>query len=300
MVAELWQRPANDTLTLEQWRYAASGAERAPRPVELHNELVDAGGVAAEWAWLEPSGGAVGGAGDGPVVLVFHGGGFVVCTAGSFRLLGARLAAAGGGRALVVDYRLAPEHPFPAAVEDCAAAYRWLLAEGVTAQRVVFFGDSAGGNLCLTTGLLARDEGLPAPAAMVLASPSPDLTYSGATYVTKSAVDPFSRIDNRPRTLGYYLNGADPTQPLASPLFADLSGFPPLLILVGPDEMHVDDCEMLAKQAAVYGVPATLEVVEGAFHTWLGYADTVPEAAASIARIGRFIRDQVPGFRPGN
>jgi acetyl esterase/lipase len=236
---------------------------------------------------LEPAG-----LDDGPVVLVFHGGGFVVCTAGTHRLLGAQLGAAAGGRALVVDYRLAPEYPFPAAVEDCTAAYRWLLDEGVAPERVVFFGDSAGGNLCLTAALMARNAGLWMPAAMVLASPAPDLTFSGKSYLTKAAVDPFSRIDNRPRMLAYYLNGADPAQPLASPLFADLSGFPPLLIMVGPDETHVDSCRHLAGRAADHGVDVTLEIVEGAFHTWLGYATTVPEAAASVARIGRFIRER--------
>jgi acetyl esterase/lipase len=127
---------------------------------------------------------------------------------------------------------------------------------------------------------------------MVLASPAPDLTFSGKSYVTNVAADPFSRIDNRPRMLQYYLNGADPNQPLASPLFADLSGFPSLLILVGPDETHVDSCEHLAERAASYGVDVTFEIVDGAFHTWLGYADTVPEAAASVARIGRFIGER--------
>lgn len=287
IVAELWQRPPNDTLSLEEWRYAASAAERRAWPPELRAATVVAGGVAAEWSWLVPGGDA-----EGPVVMVFHGGGYIVCNIGTHRLLGAQVAAAAGGRALVVGYRLAPEHPFPAAVEDCTAAYRWLLEEGVDAKRIVFFGDSAGGNLCATATLLARQQGLPLPAALVLASPGPDLTFTGASNRSKRDVDPFSRIDNPPRMLEYYLAGHDPTDPLVSSVYADLTGFPPMLVLVGPDETHLDDSAALVERAAAAGVDATLEIVPGAFHTWLGYAGVVPEAGASITRIGKFIVEQ--------
>ncbi len=181
----------------------------------------------------------------------------------------------------------------PAGIEDCTAAYRWVLDQGIDPGRVVFWGDSAGGGLCLSATLLAREQGLPVPGAIVAVSPAPDLTFAAASNTTKKPVDPFSRIDNRPRMIESYLAGADPAQPLASPLYADLSGFPPLLVLVGPDETHVDDSIELAVRARAQGVDATCEVVEGAFHTWLGYAGTVPEADASIARIGDFLRSSL-------
>jgi acetyl esterase/lipase len=199
------------------------------------------------------------------------------------------VAAAAGGRALVVGYRRAPEHPFPAAVEDCATAYQWVLSSGVPPERVAFFGDSAGGNLCLSAALLARQRGATLPAALIPVSPAPDLTFRAPSNTLKADVDPFSRIDNRLRMLEYYLRGTDPLHPLASPLYADLGGFPPMLVLVGPDETHVDDSVDLAERARQYGVDATCEIVEGAFHTWLGYAGVVPEADESIERIGQFI-----------
>jgi acetyl esterase/lipase len=303
VVRQLWRRPLNDSLTLEEWRHAASGASRVPPPPDLRGEAVDASGVEAEWSWLGGDDPEAAGAafieGDAPVVLVFHGGGFIVCDVPTYRLLSAKVAAAAGGRALVVGYRRAPEHPFPAAVEDCATAYGWLLDLGVDPGRVVFFGDSAGGNLCLSATLLARDRGLPVPGAIVAVSPAPDLTFRAASNTVNRAVDPFSRIDNRERMLDYYLRGADPLHPLASPLYADLTGFPPMLVLVGPDETHVDDSLELADRACAAGVDAVCDIVDGAFHTWLGYFDVVPEADASIARIGRFIGEHLPsGARP--
>jgi acetyl esterase/lipase len=285
IVAELWARPHNADLDLEAWRHGAAWRAREALPAEWRGEAVDADGVEAEWSWLEPDGDP-----DGPVVLVFHGGGFCVCDVPSYRELSARVSAAAGGRALTVGYRRAPEHPFPAAVEDCATAYGWVLAQGVDPSRVVFFGDSAGGNLCVSTSLLARERGLPMPAAIVPISPGVDLTFAAESNVTKRDLDPFSRIDNRPRMLEAYLRGADPLHPLASPLYAELSGLPPMLVLVGPDETCVDVSVDLAARARAQGVHATCEIVDGAFHTWMGYAGVVPEADESIARVGQFVR----------
>jgi acetyl esterase/lipase len=139
--------------------------------------------------------------------------------------------------------------------------------------------------------LLARRRGLPFPAAIVPISPGPDLTFAAESNETKRHLDPFSRIDNRQKMLDAYLRGADPMDPLASPLYADLTGFPPMLVLCGPDETHLDDSLELARRAQVAGVDASCEIVDGAFHTWLGYSDVIPEADASIARIGRFITE---------
>ncbi len=286
IVAGLWKVPATTDLTLEEWRQAASGMERQALPEGFLTVDVDAGGVEAQWAgWGDLDDPVL------PVVLFFHGGGFVVCSIGTHRVLAGRVAAAIGGRALVVGYRLAPEHPFPAGLEDCVSSYRWLLAEGVDPAQIVFVGDSAGGNLCVAAAVAARDEGLPRPGALVAISPAPDLTFRGPSNVANRPADPFSRIDDMPRIVESYLQGHDPTDPLVSPVFADLTGLPPLLVLVGPDETLRDDAETLAEVASAHGVDTTFEVVDGAFHTWLQHP--VPEADLSIARIGRFLEQRI-------
>jgi monoterpene epsilon-lactone hydrolase len=285
VVADLWALPATHGLTLEEWRHGAAAGERLPLPERFRFEAVDAGGVPAQWAWWD------GTPGDGPVILFFHGGGWVVCSIGTHRVLGGRLAGEVGGRTLVVGYRLAPEHPFPIPVQDCVAAYRWLLDQGIDRRRIVFAGDSAGGNLVVAVALALKVEGVPLPAALVAVSPAPDLTFRGASNVTNRPCDPFSRIDDMDRIVDCYLRGHDPTDPLASPVFGDLAGLPPLLVMVGPQETLRDDSEELAKVAAAAGVDTTFELVDGAFHTWLNHGGVVPEADRSIARIGRFVSE---------
>jgi len=235
---------------------------------------------------------------EGPVILVLHGGGFIVCSIGTHRVLGARVAHAVGGRSLVLGYRLAPEHPFPAAVHDAAAAYGWLLDEGVDPSRIVFFGDSAGASLCLSASLVARARGLPMPRALVLISPGIDLTFAAPSHTANAGTDPFSRIDCPDRVVEWYLAGADPTQPLASPAFADFTGLPPILVMVGPDEVLVDDARTTVDRAVVAGVDATLVMVTGAFHTWLGYAGELPEADRALAYLAEFILLKSPGTTP--
>jgi monoterpene epsilon-lactone hydrolase len=276
---QLWQLPSSAGMSVEEWRVAAGGGASARWPEGLRAEPVDAGGVPSEWAWF-------GETGDEPVVLQLHGGGFVLCGIETHREQGARVAAACGGRALVVGYRLAPEHPFPAAIDDCVAGYRWLLHEGVSSERIVLLGDSAGGTLALSTCLRLRELGVRQPAALVLASPLTDLTASSPSHATNRDLDPFSRLDDIGRFAELYLQGADPRDPLASPLFADLTGLPPMLVLVGTDETLLDDSVRLAERAD----EAELDVIEGAVHTWLGHAGELPEADASVARIGSWVR----------
>jgi epsilon-lactone hydrolase len=285
IVASLWLRPPSQTLSLEEWRHAASAAERAERPAGLRSTAVDAGGVEAEWSWFDTAGDE-----EGPVVLVFHGGGWIVCSVGTHRVLGATVAAEVGGRALVVGYRRAPEYPFPAAVEDCAAAYEWLLGSGVGPERVAFFGDSAGGSLCLTTSFLLRRRGLPLPGALVLASPSVDLSTGVEGRSANQDKDPFSRIDCPERVAEWYVAGADPVDPLVSPIYGDFEGLAPMLVMVGPDEQLHDDAVRVVARARSAGVDVTFTEVVGAFHTWLGYVGQLPEADASIAKIGTFLR----------
>jgi phosphinothricin tripeptide acetyl hydrolase len=211
----------------------------------------------------------------------------------SHRHLAAAIARAAGARALLLDYRRAPEHPFPAAVDDALAAYRWLLeSAGVAPGSVVVAGDSAGGGLTVATLLAARDAGLPQPGAGVCISPWVDLTCSLPTYATKAAVDPVVDAALVQKMAKAYLGGTDPRTPLASPLHADLRGLPPLLAQVGGDEVLLDDARELAARAKGAGVDATLEVWDAMVHVWHWFLPMLDEAQAAIDRIGAFVRER--------
>ncbi|GIG69196.1 alpha/beta hydrolase [Phytomonospora endophytica] len=224
-------------------------------------------------------------AAGGDVLLYFHGGGFVVGSARSTAHLPAALVRHLDGRAISLDYRLAPEHPYPAAPDDCLAAYRELLDSGLDARRVVFAGDSAGAALAVTTMLRARDAGLPLPAAAVLFSPAVDLTVSGETMRTKNGVDPIFTPDAIAWLFGQYLDGADAHE--ASPLFGDLAGLPPLLIQAGSSELLLDDAVRLAGHAASAEVAVTLEVAPRQPHVF--QHGESPEAVSALERAGRFL-----------
>jgi acetyl esterase/lipase len=209
-------------------------------PVFARHEAYEASepfaiGEARAW-WVDPAGGPRGG-----VILYFHGGGFVVeCRAVHDPLLAA-IGRAAGARGLMVDYRLAPEHPFPAATEDCFGAWNWMLSTGFDPARVVFAGDSAGGNLALVTAMRARDEGLPLPAAVVLMSPVLDLTFSGASVERNDGIDPMFRAGTVRRIQDWYAPGLDLADPRISPLFGRAAGLPPTMLHVGSSELLLDD-----------------------------------------------------------
>ncbi len=282
--AHLAKLPPSDTMTVAEHRLQYERAERAfPTPPEIKVERVSAPVAPAEW--LRPPGAA-----PGRVVLYLHGGGYVIGSPRSHRHLAAAIAAASEATGLLLDYRLAPEHPFPAAVEDATAAYRWLLEQGVAPDRIVIGGDSAGGGLTVATLVALRDAGVPRPAGGVCISPWTDLTMSGASYRTHAQRDPIvSRpgIDDMARA---YLGAASPRNPLASPLFADLRDLPPLLIHVGSDEVLLDDAVELADRAKAAGVDATLEVWDRMIHVWHWFLPMLDEAQAAIDAIGRFVR----------
>jgi acetyl esterase/lipase len=193
------------------------------------------------------------------VVLYLHGGGYVIGSPRSHRHLAAAVAAAGQASALLLDYRRAPAHPSPAAVDDATAAYRWLLDQGIAPGHIVIGGDSAGGGLTVATLLALRDARLPLPAGGVCISPWVDLTFSGASYRTRAAVDPIVTRPGIDEMARAYFGATSARAPLASPLFADLRGLPPLLIHVGSDEVLLDDAVQLADRAKAAGVDATLE-----------------------------------------
>ncbi|HKW91167.1 MAG TPA: alpha/beta hydrolase, partial [Methylomirabilota bacterium] len=211
----------------------------------------------------------------------------------SHRHLAAAIAVAAGASALLLDYRLAPEHPYPAAVDDATAAYRWLLDQGIAPAHVVIAGDSAGGGLTVATMLALKEAGTPLPAGGVCISPWVDLTCGGESYKTRAEADPIVRRAGVEEMARAYVGATAPRTPLASPLFADLRGLPPLLIHVGDAEVLLDDAVQLAARAKAAGVDATLEVWDQMIHVWHWFLPMLDEAQSAVDAIGRFARGRV-------
>lgn len=246
-------------------------------------EQVGAGGVAAEWVYV-PS------ASENKVIIYLHGGGYMIGSARTHRVPMSYLSRASGARVLVLNFRLAPEHPFPAAVEDSVAAYRWLLSEGISPGNIVIGGDSAGGGLTLATLIALRYMGDPLPAAGISHSGWCDLANTGETFVTKAEEDPIIDRDMVENMAETYLGTRSRTTPLASPYYADLKGLPPLLMQVGGSEVLLDDSIRTAERAKEAGVDVTLKVWDGMPHVWQVFASFVPESQQSIEECGEFFR----------
>jgi phosphinothricin tripeptide acetyl hydrolase len=284
--AHLAKLPPSDSLTTAERRAQYERAEKVfPTPAEVKVERVNAPTASAEW--LRPPSAA-----PGRVLLYLHGGGYVIGSPRSHRHLAAAIAGAAGASALLLDYRLAPEHPFPAAVEDATSAYRWLLDQAIAPERIVIAGDSAGGGLTVATLLALREARVPLPAGGVCISPWVDLTCGGASYGTKADADPIVRRSGVEEMARAYLGATPPRTPLASPLFADLRGLPPLLIHVGSDEVLLDDAVQLAERAKAAGVDATLEVYDRMIHVWHWFLPMLDEAQTAVEAIGRFVRSR--------
>jgi monoterpene epsilon-lactone hydrolase len=225
-------------------------------------------------------------------VLYFHGGAYAVGTAKLLRDFTWRIGAAARACVLYFDYRLAPEHPFPAALEDAVAVYRWLARE-FDPRRIGFVGDSAGGGLLLATLYKLRDEGLPLPAAAVAISPWTDLALTGPSLKLNAAADPMLNVAAIPRLADGYLGGADPRNSYASPLYGDASGLPPTLIHVGSDEVLRDDSIRMAEKLRAAGCDVQIEVWPRMPHAWHLYARIVPEGRDAIERIGAFLQQRL-------
>jgi acetyl esterase/lipase len=228
-----------------------------------------------------------------PVLLYLHGGGYVVGTPWGYRGLVAALADASGMTTYAIDYRLAPEHPFPAAIDDAAAAFRALIDRGHDPSRIAIAGDSAGGGLTVATLLRLREAGSPLPGAAFLISPWADLGCTGPSMTGKAAADPALTEAGLRRMAAYYLDQADPADPLASPIHADLTGLPPILVHVGTAEILLDDALRLAAAAGRDDVALTLEIWPGLIHVWHAFAFMLPEGAAAVAAAGAFLRERV-------
>ena len=245
----------------------------------------DAGGIPATSAAVAAS------RGD-RCVLYFHGGGYAIGTAALYRDFLWRIAAAARAQVLYFDYRLAPEHPFPAALDDAVAAYRWV-AGRFDRRHVAFAGDSAGGGLMLATLLRLRDEGVELPRAAAAMSPWADLALTGASLRSNAAADPMLDPDNFPRLVRNYCAGADPHHPYVSPIYGDPAGLPPTLLHVGSDEILRDDAVRMAEKMRAAGCAVEIEIWEKMPHVWHLYARLLPEARRAVARIGQFLQERM-------
>ncbi len=275
--------PAEGPLDVETLRSSIEQMMGAAQPPEgTRTSALRAGGVDAEWIDFD-------GADGERAILYLHGGGYVVGSIASHRALCARIAMAAGVRALIIDYRLGPEHPFPAAVEDAAAAYRHMLEEGLAPEQIAIGGDSAGGGLTFATLVALKEAGLPLPGSGFALSPWVDLEGLGESMETRVESDPMVRRAGLRMMADLYLGGADPRSPLAAPLYADLSGLPPVLIQVGTAECLLDDAVRIAEALRAAGCRVELEAFEDLIHVFQAFAPAVPEAVEAIEKIGAFV-----------
>jgi monoterpene epsilon-lactone hydrolase len=258
--------------------------DSTPLAPDIKKEKVSAGGIDGEWI-SAPNSSA------DRAVLYVHGGGYVIGSVNTHRDLLARIARASGARVLGINYRLAPEHPFPAAVEDSVAAYRWMLAQGLKPNRIAVAGDSAGGGLTVATLIAIRDAKLPTPGAGVCISPWVDMEGIGETMKTRAEVDPVVQREGLLGMAAAYLGGQNPRSPLAAPIYADLKGLPPLLIQVGDAETLLDDSIRLNDRAKAAGVSTKLEVWPEMIHVWQLFASFLPEGQQAIDGIGSFLKE---------
>lgn len=277
----------NAGTSIADQRAAYSGIKSVfPSPPQVDVMPSRLGGVPGEWL-IPPE------SGEDAALLYFHGGGYVIGSLDSHRHLVTAIAREAGLRAFNADYRLAPEAPFPAAVEDGVAAYRGLLEIGIKPERIIVAGDSAGGGLTVATLLAARDQGLPMPGGAIPISPWVDLTGTSESLASRASRDPMVTKENIVELSATYLAGKDPKSPLASPIFADLKGLPPLLILVGTEETLYDDAATLYARADSAGVAASFEAWSQMVHVWPWFHPILTDGRNAIARMASFIRTQI-------
>lgn len=283
---KLAKLPRSAEQTLEESRSIYDKATRAfPLPQDIVRDDITLGGVPAER--LTPQQ-----ARKDQALIYLHGGGYGTGSPRSHRHLAGDIAKRAGVVALVPDYRLAPENPFPAAVDDALAVYRDALKQ-FAPGRIAIAGDSAGGGLTVAVLLAARDAGLPMPAAAICISPWTDMTASGASYSERAAADPLVTMDGLVRWRQFYIGDGDRRHPLASPAHADLKGLPPLLIQVGGDEILLDDARLLADKARAVGIDTVLEVWPQMIHVWHWYWPMLDEGERANAAIAQFMRSHL-------
>jgi acetyl esterase/lipase len=280
--AQLAAHPRPTDLAERRARMDAFGTQY-PLPPDVRTEPVDANGVRAEWTQMPE-------ADPTRVLMFFHGGGYISGSITSHRHMVAQAGREAGTRTLAIGYRLAPEHPFPAALEDAVVAYRFLLAQGFQPEKIAVAGESAGGGLVVAMLVSLRDTGLPLPACVWCSSPWADLAMTGESITTKAAEDPLLSKAYLDELAAAYLHGADPRTPLASPLHADLHGLPPMLIQVGSAEVLLDDAVRLARAAGAAGTKVTLQIWPDMIHAFTLFYQQVAAGRRALAVVGAFLR----------
>jgi epsilon-lactone hydrolase len=275
-------RPRPSDLGERRKRLDALGAQY-PLPADVEVEPVDAGGVRAEWT-------STPGADPARAIMFLHGGGYISGSLDSHRHMIAQAGREARARTLALDYRLAPEHRFPAALDDALAGYRFLLSNGFQPGRIAIAGESAGGGLAVATLVSLREAGVALPACCWLSSPWTDLEVTGESMRSKASVDPLIQKDYLLELAKAYLGDSDPRTPLASPLYADLAGLPPMLVQVGSAETLLDDAVRIARVAGAADVRVTLEIWPDMIHAWHLFHPQVAAGRRALAAVGDFIR----------
>ena len=274
----------NPNKTIDEMRKGTESlAKLASLPSDTKAEKITLNSISAEWICAKE-------AQEDRVILYLHGGGYNICSPNTHRELAAHISMASGAKVLLPDYRLAPEHPFPSALEDATSAYQWLLDTGLTGGDISIAGDSAGGGLSIATSISLRDAGEPSPASIVCISPWADLKMSANSIKTHAEIDPMLNLQLLKIMASNYIGDGDPHSPLISPIYADLKGIPPLLIHVGSDEILLDDSTRLAERAKGAGVDVTLNIFNQMWHVFHLTARLMPEAKNAIKELGSFIR----------
>jgi acetyl esterase/lipase len=289
---EAWDLNTSIPAFREQCERGAEKTARLPEGIEVCPAAIDVLPAGLKAEWILPSEAATIPGKDQPVLFYAHGGGYVSGSCSDHRSFAAKFVKGARMPALLFEYRLAPEHPYPAALEDSLSAYRWLLAQGISPSNIIFVGESAGGGLCLATLLALRDQDTPLPAAAVALSPWTDLALTGESYRTKVNVC-ISPLGMNAVCSRYYVGENDPRLPWISPLYGDLHGLPPICIYVGEDETMLDDSIRFAEKAKAAGVKVTLKVEPGMVHCYPLFAPLFPEATQAMEAICAFIQDQV-------
>ena len=279
LLRNLFYKPLNIDELRESQTRSAKMMQKFPKGISVEHFSIHE--LSLEWVSHES-------ANEEKIILYLHGGGYVSGDLTMYRLLCGSISEKSGARVLMPDYRLAPEYPFPAALQDVLEVYDWLLREGFAAENIFFAGDSAGGGLSLAVTLALRDEGRPLPAGIICLSPWTDLTFSGESHETNAEKSVILHPENLRLWAEAYIAFADSRTPHISPAFADLTNFPPMLIQVGSDEVFLDDARMVAENAKSAGVDVTLSVYEKMWHVWQA-GGILPEAKRAFAEIGEFV-----------
>jgi acetyl esterase/lipase len=275
------QRVYDGRKEMEEW------ATTLKIPGDLTIEEISVNGISSVWLSTPESV-------KEQVILYLHGGGYMLGSINTHKVLGTNIARASKSRVLMIDYRLAPENPYPAALEDSVSAYKWLIDEaGINPKNIVISGDSAGGGLTAATLIKLREMGIPLPAAAVLLSPWADLEVTGDSVKTKRGKDPMLTEDELFFCANVYVEDNDPKNPYISPIYADMKDLPPLLIQVGSSELILDDSTRLAENAQSAGVEVILDVWEDMIHVFQSFAPWAPEGKQAIEKIGEFIQKRM-------